>query len=161
MAWVLACTNWCNQIKHLNEDVVWAEKPSRSTWLQATSTVLDEQKVVIPHLLFKGEYMPGRHGNRTSYGLMYRHGNEWRRVFMIEVYPKHVRSHLEKDGTSFFGPHLHLGDERLEQVTRGVIDRIGNPTAQRWVERFRRHTKIFDKGQNRLVGPMDGNLFSI
>lgn len=161
MTWVTSCAGWCREIKHLNEELLWAEKPSRGTYLQATSTILDHQMVTIPHLQFKGEFSPGRHGNRISYGLMYRHGGEWRRVFMIEVYPQHQRSHVEKDGTPIFGPHLHLGDERLEQVTKAVLDRVGNVTAQRWAERFRRHVRILDAGNNRLVGPMDGSLFGV
>ena len=160
MSWVSQCTVWCKEVKGLNEALEWAEKPSRSTWLQATSTLLNGQGVVISHLQFKGEYRPGRHGDVVSYALMYRHGKEWRRVFMVEVYPQHVLSHREKDGTSFFGPHLHLGDERLEQVSKVIIDRVGNTFHQWWLEKLRRHTKILDTSSGRLIGPMGDNLFS-
>ncbi len=118
MSWILQCATWCKQVKFLNEELVWVEKPSRSDYLLATSTLLDERKQVIPYLSFKGEYRPGKYGDQMSYGLMYRHGRESRRVFMLEVYPTHIRSHVEPDGTEMFGPHIHLGDERLEQVTR-------------------------------------------
>ena len=79
---------------------------------------------------------------------------------MVEVYPNHVRSHVEPDGTPFFGPHLHLGDERLDQISKVIIDRVGNTFSQRWVERFRRHATTSDNGENRLLGPMGENLFA-
>lgn len=159
MSWILQCAAWCKEVKFLNDELIWTEKPSRSTYLQASSALLDAQKQVIPYLSFKGEYRPGKHGDQMSYGLMYRHGRESRRVFMLEVYPDHVRSHIEPDRTEMFGPHIHLGDERLEQVTREVIARIGMATAQKWVERFRRHARIKDHLNAKLLSPVGDDLF--
>lgn len=160
MLWITQCQTWCKDIKGLAEPVVWVEKPSRSNYLVASSKLVDAQGVVIPHLAFKGEYRPARHGDIVSYALIYRHGKELRRVFMVEIYPGHVRSHVEPDGTSFFGPHLHLGDERLNQVSKLVIDRVGNTFHQWWLEKLRRHTRIYDTAQGLLKGPMGDNLFS-
>ncbi|EHN65102.1 hypothetical protein [Comamonas testosteroni] len=160
MSWIAQCQIWCKDIKGLGEEVVWVEKPSRSNYLLATSKLLNAQGVAIPNLEFKGEYRIGRHGNIISYALMYRHGKELRRVFMVEVYPQHVRSHIEPNGTPFFGPHMHLGDERLGQVSKMVIDRVGNTFHQWWLEKLRRHTRILDTAHGLLEGPMGGNLFS-
>ena len=81
--WLDDCRQWCQRIKFLSEDVEWFEKPSHSGWLEATSMLLDDRRVTIPHLYFKGEFQPGRMGERVSYGLMYREGKEKRRVFML------------------------------------------------------------------------------
>lgn len=87
--WLDDCRQWCQRIKFLSEDVEWSEKPSHSGWLEATSGLLDDRRGTIPNLYFKGEFQPGRMGERVSYGLMYREGKEKRRVFMLEVWPEH------------------------------------------------------------------------
>lgn len=160
MSWVVQCQAWCKDVKNLGEPVVWVEKPSRSNYLLATGKLVNSQGVTIPHLEFKGEYRIAKHGDIISYALMYRHAKQQRRVFMVEIYPQHIRSHVEEDGTTFFGPHLHLGDERLGQVSRVVIDRAGNTFSQWWLEKLRRHTRIRDTALGSLEGPMGTNLFS-
>lgn len=159
MSWVLQCAAWCKQVKYLNDELIWTEKPSRSDYLLATSALLDANKQAIQQLTFKGEYRPGKHGDQMSYGLMYHHGREMRRVFMLEVYPAHVRSHMGPDGTELFGPHIHLGDERLAQTTRAVLAQIGSATAQAWVERFRRHARIKNHSDAKLLAPFGDDLF--
>ncbi|WP_303229183.1 hypothetical protein [Comamonas kerstersii] len=159
VSWVLQCAAWCKQVKYLNDEIVWSEKPSRSDYLLATSALLDGDKKTIPHLSFKGEFRPGKRGDQMSYGLMYHHGRDIRRVFMLEVYPQHIRSHIERDGTEMFGPHIHLGDERLEQVTREVLTQIGTVTAHAWLERFRRHARIKDYLNAKLESPFGDELF--
>lgn len=160
LGWLDQCRAWCRQVKYLNDPLAWEKKPSRSDFLIATSALLDVNKVVIPHLTFKGEYYAGRHGEQVSYGLMYRHGRELHRVFMLDIYPSHVRSHREPDGTNMFGPHIHLGDERLMQLTREVITQIGAATAQKWVERFRRHARIQNHKRAALLAPFgDHDIF--
>lgn len=156
--WLKECRNWCQQIKYLSEDIEWSERPNHSGWLEATSMLLDENRVTLPRLFFKGEYQPGRMGERVSYGLMYREHKEQRRVFMLEVWPAHVRSHRE-NGVAMFGPHIHLGDERLAQITREVYSKLGSVTMHGWVERFRRHAKIMDNEGRRLGAPFTADLF--
>lgn len=156
--WLDDCRKWCGQIKFVAEGLDWSEKPSHSGWLEATSLLLDERRVTIPHLYFKGEYQAGRMGDRVTYGLMYKDGKEKRRVFMLEAWPSHVRSHKFKDGTPLFGPHVHLGDYRLEEVTRAVRAAISSTTEQRWVERFARHASI-RAGRSPLTSPFVNDLF--
>ncbi|MGX5220275.1 hypothetical protein ACVTMO_16785 [Pseudomonas segetis] len=156
--WLDECRAWCSQIKYVGEGLEWSEKPSHSGWLEATSVLLDERRVTIPHLYFKGEYQAGRMGDRVTYALMYKDGIEKRRVFMLEVWPAHVRSHKFKDGTPLFGPHIHLGDYRLEEITRQVRSSISVITEQRWVERFARHARI-KSGKSSLSSPFVGDLF--
>ncbi|MBA1213402.1 hypothetical protein [Pseudomonas oryzihabitans] len=156
--WLRECREWCKKVKYLSEELEWSERPNHSTWLEATSAVLDENRITLPRLLFKGEYRPGRMGESLSYALMYRDQREMRRVFMLEVYPSHVRSHKEP-GVELFGPHIHLGDPRLAQVTRSAISSLDRATAQRWVERFRRHAKIRDNGSKILSPPFENDLF--
>lgn len=104
--WLEDCRRWCGQIKYVGESLDWAEKPSHSGWLEASCLLLDERRVTIPHLYFKGEYQTGRMGDRVTYSLMYKEGKEKRRVFMLEAWPPHVRSHRFKDGTLIFGSHI-------------------------------------------------------
>lgn len=160
MSWVAQCQTWCKDVKNLGEPVVWVEKPSRSNYLLATGSLINSQGATIPHLEFKGEYRIAKHGDIISYALMYKHATQQRRVFMVEIYPQHIRSHVEADGTPFFGPHMHLGDERLGQVSKVVIDRAGNTFSQWWLEKLRRHTRIRDTVLGSLEGPMGNNLFS-
>lgn len=161
MSWIAQCQAWCKDVKGLSEPVVWVEKPSRSNYLLATSGLLNSQGATIPHLEFKGEYRSAKHGDIVSYGLMYKHASQQRRVFMVEIYPSHQRSHIEPDGTPFFGPHMHLGDERLEQISKMVFDRVGNTFSRWWLEKLKRHTKIHDTAHGTLVGPLGDDLFSI
>ena len=156
--WLADCRAWCKQVKYLAEELEWAEKPSHSGWLEATSLLQDERRVTIPHLYFKGEYQAGRIGERITYGLMHKEGKEKRRVFMLEVWPAHERSHKFKDGTPLFGPHIHLGDYRLEEITRQVRAAISGATEQAWIERFVRHARI-KSGRGSLVSPFLGDLF--
>jgi len=156
--WLDDCRCWCKKAKYLSDEIDWMEKPSHTGWLIAKSLLLDERRVSIPHLYFKGEYQPGRMGNRMSYGLMYRDGKESRRVFMLDIFPAHERSHKEM-GKVFFGPHIHLGDERLAQVTRSVVSQIKSATMYRWVEPFRRHVRIIDSEDKYLSSPFSNDLF--
>ena len=156
--WLDECRESCKRIKYLSEELRWSERPNHSGWLEATSALLDESRVTLPRLLFRGEYRPGKMGERISYGLMYREQREMRRVFMLEIYPKHERSHFE-NGIVFFGPHIHLGDPRLYQITRAVYANLNGPTVHRWVERFRRHARIMDNDHRQLDAPFSGDLF--
>lgn len=157
-AWLDDCRAWCRQVKYISEELTWSERPNHSGWLEATSMLLDEKRVTIPRLMFRGEYKPGKMGERVSYGLMYREQREMRRVFMIEVYPSHERSHMEP-GLTIFGPHLHLGDERLRQITREVRAQLDSALLRRWIERFRRHARILDNEHRKLVPPFTDDLF--
>ncbi|MOA65267.1 hypothetical protein D3C78_1915970 [compost metagenome] len=62
-------------------------------------------------------------------------------------------------GLVIFGPHIHLGDARLKQVTREVVSQLGGVNLQRWIERFRRHARIMDNERRRLVPPFTDDLF--
>ncbi|MCV4287909.1 hypothetical protein OH708_08330 [Pseudomonas capsici] len=157
-AWLDDCRGWCKKIQFLAEELEWAEKPSHSGWTEATSLLFDERRVTIPHLYFKGEYVVGRMGERVTYALMYKEGKEKRRVFMLEVWPSHERSHKFKDGKVLFGPHIHLGDYRLEEVTRAVRSKISGATEQAWVQRFVRHARIRN-GRGSLAAPFGNDLF--
>jgi hypothetical protein len=157
--WMIDCRSRCKRIKYISDHIIWAERPNHSGWLGATSVLLDERRVAIPELFFKGEFRPGRLGDSLSYALMYRHQSEVRRVFMLEVYPDHVRSHKEGD-LVIFGPHIHLGDYRLEERTRSVIAKINEAISPEWVERFRRHARILNNGGKLLEPPFADGLFS-
>lgn len=156
--WLEDCRTWCKQIKYLAEEIEWSEKPSHSGWKEATSLLLDDRRVTIPHLYFKGEFQAGRMGDRVTYGLMHKDGKERRRVFMLEIWPEHQRSHRFKDGTPLFGPHIHLGDYRLEEVTRHVRSSITGAAERGWVDRFVRHARI-KSGRGCIEPPFGLDLF--
>lgn len=156
--WLDDCRAWCKQAKYLAEGLEWLEKPTHSGWKEATSLLLDERRVTIPQLYFKGEYQAGRMGERVTYGLMYKDGKEKRRVFMLEIWPPHERSHKFKDGTPLFGPHIHLGDYRLDEITRHVRSKITMAAEQAWLDRFVRHARI-KEGRGALTTPFGDDLF--
>lgn len=158
LTWLNDCRNLCRKIKYLSEELNWSERPNHSGWLEATSPLLDENRVTIPNLLFRGEYKPGRFGERVSYSLMHIQQREQRRVFMLEIYPKHERSHMEP-GKIIFGPHIHLGDDRLTKITKKVHSKLDNALLRRWLERFRRHARILDNEHRKLLPPFSGDLF--
>jgi len=150
--WLTSCRTWCKQAKYVSDEIIWSEKPNHSGWLMATSALLDGNRSTIPFLFFKGEYQRGRLYDKAAYALMHRQGEETRRVFMLEIHPRHVRSHKER-GIEFFGPHCHLGDYRHTQITKGVITRLDLPHLQDWVERFRRHARIYNNDKRTLRAP--------
>ena len=97
-------------------------------------------------------------GDRVTYGLMHKDGKERRRVFMLEIWPEHQRSHRFKDGTPLFGPHIHLGDYRLEEITRHVRSSITGAAERGWVDRFVRHARI-KSGRGSIEPPFGLDLF--
>lgn len=158
--WLNQCRDCCRKIKYISQNVAWSERPNHSGWLGASSTLLGSDRVSIPNLKFKGEYQPAIGGDRITYGLMHQNQRmEWRRVFMIEVYPAHIRSHVGKDGTIHFGPHLHLGDNRLQEITREIHTKLVGANLQRWIERFKRHATIREENGRYINPPFGHDLF--
>lgn len=156
--WLEDCRERCRRIKYIAEEVEWVEKPNHSSWLIAQASLQDVNGITIPGIYFKGEYMPGTKGDKISYALMYMRGAMRCRVFMLEVYPEHVISHRES-GKIVFGPHIQLGHEKLGFVARGVISNLRETLSNRWVERFRRHARIYDTDEHKLRGPFSGDIF--
>lgn len=159
MEWLDECRMHCRRIKYLSEKIEWDTKPNHAGSLIAQSAVLDDEYVSIPGIYFKGVYTSRPlTGDVYSFALMAMTNGVRYRVFMLEVYPKHHVSHRER-GLVLQGPHVHLGDERLAQVTKGVFQRGAVPSIGRWIERFRRHSRVHDDGDNRLIHPLSGTLF--
>lgn len=156
--WVKDCRDRCRRIKHVGEDLEWVEKPNHSSWMVANASLQDESRISIPKLYFKAEYMPGSKGDRITYALMYMNGTMRCRVFMLEVYPEHIASHRE-NGRIIFGPHIHLGHPGLGQITRQVISNIEGTLSHKWIEKFRRHARIYDAASHKLCGPFTDDLF--
>lgn len=118
------CRVLCKRVKYVASVAEWAERPNHSGALRATSDLLDENRVAISGLYFHGEYQSRRWGTYCSFALMINRGGTIRRVFMVEVYPTHVRSHLAPDGSAIFGPHIAIGDEReISQISREGLNK--------------------------------------
>jgi len=158
MGWLDDCRLACKKIKYLGEHIEWGERPNHSGWLQATSSLLDSSRASIPGLTFVGEYQPRRWGDVHSYALLFTQGRDKRRVFMLEVYPSHVRSHVDVD-SEVYGPHFHLGDHRDEQLVRSIRGLVDALPQERWIRRFKAHTSISDIGSYVLTHPLSGSLF--
>ena len=156
--WLNECRAQCRRVKFLADQLDWSERPNHSSWMVATSALLDENRETIPSLYFKGEYMPGPKGDKISYALMFTAGRKRHRVFMLEVYPPHVVAHTEGN-IRIFGPHIHLGDDEFKCIVRGVIANIADAFSHRWVERFQRHARISDDGPHRVGNPFKNDLF--
>lgn len=160
MGWLDECRDKCRQVKFLSEQMDWNDKANHLGSLKATSQLLDHNHASIPGLYFKGVYSPKPlTGDVYSFALMALQGREHHRVFMLEVYPAHVVSHRGKSEW-LMGPHLHLGDERLEQVTRAVHGNISHISISRWIVRFQRHAQVRDNGGLRLTHPLSDTLFA-
>lgn len=154
--WIDQCKARCKKIKYASEHLQWDEKPNRSGYLVATSDLVDESGVTIPNLYLKGEYrqLTRKRGEVFSISLQYYWlPDELRRVFMIESYPITVRSHIDDNVGEIFGPHLHLGDDRLEQVVKAIpVGEDGLPLS-RWINRFVRHARTLSPDGNHPEGP--------
>lgn len=159
MGWLDDCRDKCRRVKFVSERLVWDEKANHLGSLKATSQLLDHNHASIPGLYFKGVYSSKPlSGDVYSFALMALQGREHHRVFMLEVYPSHIVSHRGK--TEWLkGPHIHLGDERLEQITRAVRGNSSAVSITRWIERFRRHAQIRDNDDLRLTHPLSDTLF--
>lgn len=159
MGWLEECRDKCRRVKFISEQLVWDEKVNHLGSLKATSQLLDQNHASIPGLYFKGFYSPKPlSGDVYSFSLMALQGREHHRVFMLEVYPSHVISHRSKTEW-IMGPHVHLGDERLEQITRVVRGNISSVSVTGWIKRFRRHAHVRDNGELRLTHPLSDTLF--
>lgn len=152
--WIEDCRAACKRIKTVSSNAVWNEKPSKSNWLLSEFLLLDTDGVAIPNIYIKGVYAPRKFGDYVSYALMYRKERIQHRVFMLEVYPSHIRSHRDnKSKEEIFGPHIHLGDERLEQITRACITKIDSILSEEWIGRFTRHAKVMHTPTKAITPP--------
>lgn len=167
MSWINDCRNQCKKIKYIGSDFHWTEKPNRSSYLVATSDLLDHNLETIKGLYLTGEYRllkKGR-GYVASIALQYYwQPNELRRVFMIESYPDFMRSHRDEVVGQIYGPHLHLGDPRLEQIVKDLHSSDSDAPFSYWIKKFVRHAKVYsNEGIGSIEGPFSntkaGNLF--
>lgn len=160
--WIEQCREKCRRIKYIRGPLEWREKPSRSDTLRATSFLLDHNYVTIQGLKLQAEYsVRKRTGYEVvTYGLFQYIQGEWLRVFFFCLWPKGIRSHRDnKSGKVYFGPHLHLGDERRDHIARELRSGIESVLDPQWIVRFRRHTRLNDTDCGVLEPPVHGDLF--
>ncbi|WP_311949301.1 hypothetical protein [Halomonas piscis] len=163
MSWVNECRNKCKLIKHIGQDFIWQEKPNRANYLVASSNLLDNDHQVIPDLYLMGEYRPLKKGRGEIFTIalqFFIKPGELRRVFMLESYPSYIPSHRDKDG-QIYGPHVHLGDHRLEQVVKSLHAKEDGLPFSHWAQRFARHAKVYSGANTSggIPGPFLGDLF--
>lgn len=163
MDWIDECRKKCKKVKYIEEDFIWQEKPSRSEYLVATSKLLDENHDPIPDLFLTGEYRPLRKGRGEIYTIALKFfisAGEQRRVFMIESYPSYMTSHRDKNG-EIFGPHLHLGDDRIEQIVKQIFAREDGLPFSHWAKRFVRHARVHAPNSHDIdiPGPFENDIF--
>lgn len=159
MSWLDDCRNSCRRVKYVSEKMAWGENTNHLGSLKATSQLLDHNHASIPGLYFKGTYCPKPlTGDVYTFALMAAQGRTQHRVFMLEVYPAHVVSHRD-NGAEIRGPHVHLGDPRLEQIVKSVKVNVDLISVTRWVERFRRHAQVRDNGDLRLTHHLSETLW--
>lgn len=160
MGWLDDCREKCRRVKFVAEEMVWDEKANHVGSLIARSQLLDSNHATIPGLYFKGVYTSKPlSGDIYSFGLMALSGRIHHRVFMLEVYPAHMVSHTGKSET-IKGPHIHLGDGRLEQRTRAVFGASSARSITRWIKRFQRHARVHDNDPLRVTHPLSDTLFA-
>lgn len=155
MTWDAECRQYCQRVKYLGEQPTWGEKLQHAGWLKADAALLDENRVTIPHLVFSGEYAPVRRGgNVVRFSVMYASAGQRRRVFQLEVYPPHVRSHRDDSG-DIYGTHIHYA-----KTVRKVLTNLDVSQTEQWMRRFVRHAKVIDNEPYRLQHPFETDLFS-
>lgn len=163
MGWLTECRRTCRQTKYVGEELLWAPRSNHHGSVAATAVILDGNHVVLPGLLFLGEVQNRRFGPYQKYSLMQLRAGRRLRVFMLEVMPRHKRSHV--DGSlELYGPHIQLGDEREEGDThrvRRVISRLDVRSVNGWIRRFQRHARVYDGGNYPLTPPFHGDLFGL
>lgn len=161
MSWLEACREKCKKVKYVGQEMVWAERPNKSGALRATVPLLDKNRATIPGLILQGEYsVKKKTGHEVvTYGILARHGTEWRRVFFYCLWPDHVRSHRDDVNGIMFGSHLHLGDGRLEEVVRKLVTGIESKLDPEWLRRYQRHTSIKANGEIEPSVPIKDDLF--
>lgn len=157
--WLNQCREYCRSIKYLGEQLAWDERPSHSGTLAARSVLLDADRVAIPRLTFQGEYQEASFGTLFRCKVMHSDAGRTLKVFMLEVYPWHKLSHRET-GLEIYGPHVHLGDEREGRaIARPIQCDLDPSMLERWIARFRRHARILDDQEAKIVSPFAGTLF--
>ena len=162
MSWVEECTAKCKQIKYISNNFAWEEKPNRSSYLVASSSLIDRFGSVIKGLYLAGEYRPLRKGRGEIYTIAlqyYWQPGELRRVFMIETYPSYMVSHRDRSNGQIYGPHLHLGDDRLDQVVKELHAPSDGLPFSYWAKRFVRHARVYSQGDKGIPGPFPGDIF--
>lgn len=163
MTWLNECRALCARIKFIGEEVEWQPRINHAGSIAATAAVLDAGRAVIPGLQFHGEVQHRRYGPYQKYSLFASRGGKRLRVFMLEVMPEYVRSHVEQ-GLEIYGPHIQLGDERLEGIShrpRAVIARLDPHSVNGWIRRFQRHARVYDGDEFQLTPPFSDDLFGI
>lgn len=164
MDWLEECREICQQVKFVGEEMAWGMRANHEGAIYATSVLLDKSRIVIPGLQFHGEVQNRRYGPYQKYSLMLSKGGRRLRVFTLEVMPRHVRSHLESDGTALFGPHIQLGDERetgLSHIARRVGSMLDERSVNGWIKRFQRHARVYDGDDYDVTPPFANDLFGL
>ena len=161
--WLSHCRAVCQTVKYVGEEIVWRERGNHEGAVTASAVILDEDRVAIQGLQFVGEVQNRQYGPYQKYSLMMSKGGRRLRVFMLEVMPKHKRSHVESD-LVIFGPHIQLGDAReagSSHVARQALSKLDDRSVNGWIKRFQRHARVYDGDNYRLSPPFDNDLFGL
>lgn len=163
MAWLDECRDLCARMKYVGEEVEWRPRSNHAGSIAAQAVILDERRAVIPGLQFHGEVQHRRYGPYQKYGLLAARGGKRLRVFMLEVMPEYVRSHVEP-GLEIYGPHIQIGEARVDDKShkaRPVITQLDPHSVNGWIRRFRRHARVYDGDEFPLTPPFSDDLFGI
>lgn len=161
MDWMAKAREICASAKYVGEEIAWIPRSDHAGAIAAKSAVLDLNRIVIPGLEFRGEVQFRAYGPYQKYSLMQSSGGRRLRVFALEVMPGHKRSHVEP-GMELYGSHIQLGDERefgLSHRARSVKTGLDVGSVMGWIERFQRHSRVYDNDAYPLTPPFVDDLF--
>ncbi|WP_262071925.1 hypothetical protein [Stenotrophomonas sp. Marseille-Q5258] len=161
MDWMAKARGICASAKYVGEEIVWTPRADHAGAIAAKSAVLDLNRIVIPGLEFRGEVQFRSYGPYQKYSLMQASSGRRLRVFALEVMPIHKRSHVEP-GLELYGSHIQLGDERefgLSHRARSVKTDLDVGSVTGWIERFQRHSRVYDSEAYPLTPPFVDDLF--
>lgn len=99
--------------KFWHGDLDWKEDPPGSDTLFAKGNLTDADGATIPGLtveltyLRRGDFEFECNDRFTVFKLV---TTKKQRAFQVEVCPADEQSHIEPDGTKYYGPHEHVGE---------------------------------------------------
>jgi hypothetical protein len=139
--------------KAINGDIEWNNKPSNSSYIQASFVIEDENRITIPGLTVELHYRRGLIESecKYSFGIYQLKDGKKLRSYQLEVCPPDKQSHNEPE-KKLFGPHHHIGTliECMDSVSH-----LGCQNHDEWFRQFLKRGNIQFNGAYNPPDPPD------
>lgn len=141
------CLELCNRIKYVAESWEWQPKPSKSSQLVATSSLLDENLQTVRGVILYGRYHIGEDTGfeHIHLGINLTTGLK-SSICGLDVHPPHERSHFDVVHKSVYGSHFQIGDHRKVCVHQHKVYPITPDfeiaNLSKWIELFKEKARV-------------------